>query len=124
MTVSPRRARSSTLSALGVVTCILSLVALGRPRPRPVEAPVEIGYVAAAPAPAGPIDLNHADAEELERLPRIGPALAARIVAGRPYERIEDLERVPGIGPRTVERLRGLVTLAPLSPVHGEAVAR
>jgi DNA uptake protein ComE-like DNA-binding protein len=32
-------------------------------------------------------------------------------VAARPYARLEDLLRVSGIGERTLERLRGLVTL-------------
>lgn len=59
----------------------------------------------------GRVDLNSASPLELEQLPGIGPAIAAKIVAGRPYARIEDLLRVSGIGERTLERLRPLVTL-------------
>lgn len=59
----------------------------------------------------GRVDLNSASPLELDQLPGIGPALAARIVAGRPYARLEDLLRVSGIGERTLERLRPLVTL-------------
>jgi competence ComEA-like helix-hairpin-helix protein len=53
-----------------------------------------------------PVDVNRASEEELTRLPGIGPALAARIVAFReahgPFATLEDLERVSGIGPQTV----------------------
>ncbi len=59
------------------------------------------------------IDLNTAPAPWLRRLPGIGPALAARIVADRerrgPYRSLADLMRVRGIGPATIERLRGEV---------------
>ena len=63
------------------------------------------------PRPPPPIlDLNTATASQLERLPGIGPALAARIVEDRdrrgPFRRVEDLGRVKGIGPATVERVR------------------
>ena len=61
-----------------------------------------------------PIDLNHSSAEALRALPRIGPRLAARIIAHRrrhgPFPDVTTLQRVRGIGPRTVTRLRGLVT--------------
>jgi hypothetical protein len=69
------------------------------------------------------MELNAASAGELEALPRIGPVLAARIVAGRPYASVEDLERVKGIGPKTVQLLRPFVTAlpAPPAPAH-EAV--
>lgn len=66
---------------------------------------------------AGPLDLNRATAKELQELPGIGPVLAMRIVSWReahgPFRRVEDLLAVPGIGPKTLERLRGKVTVTP-----------
>lgn len=74
--------------------------------------PPGVGEAAGLPAARPePIDVNRADAEELERLPGIGPALAARIMEARrarPFTSVEDLARVRGIGSATVERLRGL----------------
>jgi competence ComEA-like helix-hairpin-helix protein len=56
------------------------------------------------------IDLDHATARDLEKLPGIGPALAARIVADRadhgPFRTPGVLLRVRGIGPRTLDRIR------------------
>lgn len=52
------------------------------------------------------IDLDRAPAEELTRLPRIGPALARRIVQYRdahgPFGTLQAFDRVPGIGPTTL----------------------
>lgn len=70
------------------------------------------------PAPAfGALDPDRASAADWERLPGIGPALAARIVADRaargPFGGPEGLSRVKGIGPKTVERLRPFFRSAP-----------
>jgi|GEM_PF-887840 len=75
------------------------------------------------------LDLNQANAIELQGLPGIGPVLAQRILAERvrgPFQSLEDLaERVRGIGPRTAERLRPWVVCSPSRPataqVNGEA---
>ena len=60
-----------------------------------------------------PIDLNRADAAQLDELPRIGPATAARIIAYRdengPFTAVDDLLEVPGIGAKTLDGLRDLV---------------
>ncbi|WBU38947.1 ComEA family DNA-binding protein [Homoserinibacter sp. YIM 151385] len=66
-------------------------------------------------APGAPIDLNTADAAALDTLPRIGPAIATRILQWREangrFASVEDLLDVPGIGEATLEGLRELVTV-------------
>jgi len=61
------------------------------------------------------INVNTADAETLERLPGIGPALAERIVAEReangPFSDAADLTRVSGIGEKTAQALIPYVTV-------------
>lgn len=61
--------------------------------------------VAALPAPmllalGLRLDVNTASTRDLMRISGIGPALARKIIAKRPYARIADLERVRGIGPK------------------------
>jgi competence protein ComEA len=66
-------------------------------------------------APAGPVDVNRATADELEALPGVGPATAAAIVDDRdrngPFASVDDLDRVSGIGPAKLAALRDLVTV-------------
>jgi competence protein ComEA len=67
------------------------------------------------PAPAV-VDVDRASAAELETLPRIGPALARRVVADRdslgPFGSLEGLQRVRGIGPAMAAALAGRVTFS------------
>ena len=62
------------------------------------------------------IDINSATTKEFERLPRIGPQIAGRIVAYREkngaFKRIDDITKVRGIGPKTLERLRPHLTMS------------
>jgi competence protein ComEA len=70
----------------------------------------------AVPGVGGPIDLDRATAPEIEALPRVGPALARRIVANRdsagPFGSIEALRRIRGLGPATLTLLAPLVTFS------------
>jgi len=59
------------------------------------------------------LDLNTAEPGTLQKIPGIGPALAARIVSGRPYRKVDDLLRVKGIGPELLERFRPYVSAGP-----------
>jgi hypothetical protein len=67
-------------------------------------------------ADSAPVDLDTASAALIETLPRVGPALARRIVANRdslgPFRSIQGLRRVKGIGPATTALLRPLVTFS------------
>ena len=66
--------------------------------------------------PIGPIDLDVASAAVIESLPRIGPALAARIVANRDsmgaFGSLDGLQRVRGIGSALAKALRNRVTFS------------
>lgn len=70
---------------------------------------------AAEPAGDGRVNLNTADATQLDTLPRIGPAMADRIIQWRDengrFTSVEDLLAVPGIGDKMLETLRDLVTV-------------
>jgi competence protein ComEA len=72
------------------------------------------GLVAAAGA-EGVVNINNASAEQLAYLPRIGPAVASRIVEFReqngPFKEATDLLLVRGIGDRTFELIQPYVTL-------------
>jgi competence protein ComEA len=68
------------------------------------------------------VDLDRAPADEIARLPRIGPALAARIVDHReahgPFGSLEALDRVSGVGPGL------LAAIKPYARFSGQGVSR
>ncbi len=57
------------------------------------------------------INVNTASLAELMTLPRVNDNLGRRIIAGRPYAKIDDLEKVSGIGPKTLEGMRSRVAV-------------
>ncbi|MCK5733887.1 MAG: helix-hairpin-helix domain-containing protein [Candidatus Latescibacteria bacterium] len=60
------------------------------------------------------VHLNTASAEDLERLPRIGPKMAQKILRWRtdhgPFRTVEDLAEIPGIGKKTIDEIRDMAT--------------
>ncbi len=78
-----------------------------------------VGAETVAPAPGGggstggALDLNTATREQLDELPRIGPAMADRILAWREangrFTSVDDLLSVPGIGEKMLAGIRDLV---------------
>lgn len=58
---------------------------------------------------SGTVDINEASAEEMQTLPGIGAKLAERIIANRPYQKVDDLLKVRGIGTSNLERFRARV---------------
>jgi competence protein ComEA len=77
--------------------------------------PRETGTEKKTAAPSGSkatqesVDLNEASAEELEKVKGIGPKLAERVIANRPYNKVDDLLKVRGIGTRNIEQMRPYV---------------
>ena len=64
-------------------------------------------------APAGPVQLSTATAEQLDALPGIGPVTAQKIVDYRSqhgaFSSVDELDAIPGIGPARIDQLRKLV---------------
>jgi len=59
-----------------------------------------------------PLDLNKAAAEDLQQLSGVGPELAKRIVAARPYKSVDELTKVHGIGPKTLAGAKPFLVVA------------
>ena len=86
---------------------------------RPLQPP-RMRASAAPPAPVAdprPLDLNRASADEISRLPGVGPSLARRIVEERDrrgrFESPEGLRGILGMGPLAElrERVKGAIAM-------------
>ena len=71
-------------------------------------------------APGEKVDVDRADVIDLTRLPRVGPALAQRIVAWREqhgaFRTMTRLDSVAGIGPKLLDAVRPYVTFSGAPP--------
>ncbi len=65
-------------------------------------------------SPDGVVNINTASLEQLQLLPRVGPALAGRIVEFRetsgPFQSVDEIVAVKGIGEAALERLKPYIT--------------
>ncbi len=110
------------IAALLFLSAAVRLATLRDPVPAPASGLDFAAHIAASEAaldsaeradrplaPGERLDLNRAAAADFTRLPRVGDALALRIVEDRqrngPFESIEALTRVRGVGAATLERL-------------------
>jgi competence protein ComEA len=63
----------------------------------------------------GVVHINSADANELQRLPGVGPSTAQRIMEYRAqvghFTRVDQLDDVKGIGPSKLEKMRPFIAL-------------
>ena len=62
-------------------------------------------------SPKDSLDLNTATEKELQSIKGVGPVLAKRIIAGRPYKTVDDLLKVKRIGPKILEKIRPYVVV-------------
>lgn len=78
-------------------------------------------------AAEGVVNIQTATAEELQRLPGIGPSKAEAIIAFRQrtqFRRVEDILRVRGIGRATFRRLRPYLTVSGATTLTADVTAR
>lgn len=97
------------------------------------DIPQQAAQVRRAQAQAQPlargerVDVERATAEELQRLPRVGARLAARIVADReangPFGSLEGLARVPGLGAATLRGIAAFVSFGAVPAAAAPPVA-
>lgn len=84
------------------------------------------GFAQKKTPPLTPIDLNVANAKELEQIPGIGPVTAKAIVDFRQksgsLKRVEDLLVIRGISERKLKQIRPYVTV--VSPPKPAATAK
>lgn len=72
--------------------------------PAPSAQPESSEY--AAQFSNGKLDINTASQAELENISGIGPVIAQRIIAARPFKSADDLRKVKGIGEKTYAKIR------------------
>lgn len=92
----------------------------GAPPQRPETGDSEAASASTLPdfalqPPRPQVRINHADLDELQQIPGVGPELAQRIIYHRhthgPFRSRADLQKVSGIGAQTVERILLSATL-------------
>ena len=97
------------LGAIGLSMLLALPVAAqtSSPSKSPATAPSATGKAAAKSQPAGQlVDINSASAEELDKLPGVGPARVKAIIANRPYNGKDDLTQRKIIPPNVYSQIK------------------
>jgi len=74
------------------------------------EPPTYSATASIQPLISGRVNLNTATQEQLEALPKVGPSMAAKIIAARPLRSQADLDAIKGVGEATLKVLIPLVS--------------
>ena len=117
--MAPRRYIASfpvRLVLIGSLFCLSQTSCVKLPHHPPLAASQFASRLSSEGNRATPlVNINTASAEEMEKLPGIGRALAARVISYREqygrFRRAEHLIMVRGIGDRRFRRLRPFVTV-------------
>src|SRR5213080_1397137 len=76
--------------------------------------------------PAKPVNINTANAEELQQVPGIGPATAQKILQMRKsygaFKSVDDLLAIRGLGPKRLEKMRRYLTVGKPSAAKSGAL--
>ena len=117
--VSRAMLQASTAALILIGVALASMPASAAPRALAIAGS---GHAAAlAPSLDGHININTASGDQLQLLPGVGPATAAKIIeyrTRRPFGHPTHLMRIKGIGPKTFNAIRPYVV------VEGETTLR
>ncbi|HEX2678029.1 MAG TPA: helix-hairpin-helix domain-containing protein [Polyangiales bacterium] len=118
-------------SALAASAIALSLLCSGSGARAEVSAhgqPAPSASSAPASTPSGVVNINTATADELTRLPGVGPGRAKAILELRGrikrFEKVDDLMRVKGIGRATFRKLRPMLTIEGATTMQARTASR
>lgn len=112
----PRQLRPATRVFMLLLPAMFALVAL-------YLAAHPLRYDELQPRPLNyRVNVNQADAETLQLLPRVGPTLAENMIEHReshgPFREPADLDAVPRIGPKTLAELEPWVSFDATAPAE------
>jgi len=97
---------------VNAIVAMVATLALAAPAG---ASPIQDKSPDAKAAPAQVVNINTAPAEQLERLPGVGPTTAARIVEYRQknggFKKIEELMNVRGIGEKAFLKMKSQLTV-------------
>jgi competence protein ComEA len=75
--------------------------------------------------PLKPVNINTANAEELQQVPGIGPATAQKILQMRksygPFKSVDDLLAIRGLGQKRLDKMRKYLTVGQPAPKKAPA---
>ena len=115
-----RVSAAQVLLRLGAALVMLVGIALAS-APAQAAAPPGVALVAQAQQLEGKVNINTASADQLQLLPGIGPATAAKILAyriRRHFKHPSHIMRIKGIGKKTYAELRRYIAVEGETTLH------